>query len=114
MLLQVIPVYILNECFKFIAISDKILIHKKYTHTHTHTHTHMHTHTHTHTHTHIYISFSGIFTVLILFVLNNCNKDVSPVIETHLINACKTLEMMCYKNNMVTQSHHVSTISIEL
>ena len=68
----------------------------------------------THTHTYIYISFSGIFTVLIRFVLKNCNKDVSPVIETHLTNACKTLEMMCCKSNMVTQSHHVCTISIEL
>lgn len=58
--------------------------------------------------------FPGVFTVLIRFVLNNCNKDLSPVIETHLINACKTLEMMCCENNMVTRSHHLCTISIEL
>ena len=58
--------------------------------------------------------FSGVFTVLIRFVLDNCSKDVSPVIETHLTNACKTLEMMCCENSMVTQSHHVCTISIEL
>ena len=88
-------IYILNEHFKFIAISVKYTyIHKKYIY--------------------VYLSFLGIFTVLIWFVLNNCNKDVSPVIETHLTNACKTLEMMCCENNMVTQSHHVCTISIEL